>query len=151
MTAPTPPSADLLEPPKQKWRFKVRRVSDGTEIVGPVLERFADPVKLPAPAWGKDDNPNDAEVPLEVRVQGHDGRTVRFIVEEEDGQGGWRALQISTAPLQDGVATIQVKLAHPEAEPDLTPDPLPEAGAEPPPFDAKKFEPHAVRARAELI
>ena len=46
-----------------------------------------------------------------------------------------------------------IKLGHPlgGGEPDLTPDPEPVDGAEPPPIDPKWFEHHAVRAKAELL
>ena len=149
-----PPSADgAAEPPKQKWRFRARRVADGSELIAPVLELPFRPVALPAPKWPADDNPNDSTVPLVAEIAGFDGRKVRFLVEEEDGQGGWKLRQVVHAPLEGGKATAQVHLTHPqgEAEPDLTPEPHPEPGAPDKPLDPQWYQSHGVRARAELI
>ena len=145
--------SDLPEPPKQKWRFRVRRVADGSELIGPVLELPFRAVALPAPVWAEDDNPNDALVPLVAEVAGFDGRTVRFLIEEEDGQGGWKLREVAHATLEGGKATAQVHLSHPQgvAEPDFTPDPIPDGSTPPPPLDPKWYEGHAVRARAELL
>ena len=145
--------SDVPAAPKQKWRFRVRRVADGSELIGPVLELPFRPVTLPAPKWAVDDNPHDALVPLVVEVAGFDGRSVRFVIEEEDGAGGWKVREVVLAKLEGGKATAQVHLSHPDgqAEPDLTPDPIPDGSTPPPPLDPKWYEGHAIRARAELI
>jgi hypothetical protein len=50
---------------------------------------------------------------MRVEARGHDGRTVRFVVEHSADGNTWQQLTTTTARVSSGVAIARVRIAHP--------------------------------------
>jgi hypothetical protein len=122
------------------YRFRVR-TADGREAVSrvvatrrPVRARLGTedeitslaaeeehPPMLANPRWSSDSFAHGDRASLQVDAAGLDGRTVRFIVEQRDGED-WSELETVEGKVEGGVAEVALQIAHPHAS---------DAGAEP--------------------
>lgn len=111
-----PKDAASEGPPLERWRFKVRRKSDGTEITGPVLAIPKGWGRLGTPHFHSGDVGHGDWAWMIVPAPGLEGKKVKFRVQcrEKDGGGKWQPFEEAVAPVESGEARAMVRLRHPE-------------------------------------
>jgi len=96
------------------------RVGAGDEVASLAAEEEHPPM-LANPRWSSDRFAHGDLASLQVDAPGLDGRTVRFIVEQRDGDN-WARWETVEGKVKGGVAEATLQLSHPDAS---------DAGAEP--------------------
>lgn len=142
MTAPTPePEAAKTDAKAgvDRFRFRVRRVSDGSELIGPVLELPQGLGRLGTPAFLSEGLGHGDWVEVLVAAPGLDGRKVRFKLEARTGEQ-FVPYEEAIGEVARGWATAKFQLQHPEHK-----------GKEPEAAAQEGAGPSQLRLSAELV